>query len=205
MSKSGKIGLVFIVLVVVAGGAFVMKSRSARLQVPAGAPPPVGGLMGGPGGDSGSFAELQKSHKYAFQLMTLVGNLGRLEELGKAPLTVAQAKSALAILEPLRKLKSLDEPTARKAYTEMHAVITDEQRAAINTLPAENQFRKSGPPPGQRPSGAPSGPAPSTSPKAGPRPDSFNPLNPPKGGPAAGAGDNNMDKLFDNLRKKSGG
>ena len=138
--------------------------------------------MGGPPGGPGGFADFQKSHKYAFQLARLAGNIERLRDEGKAALAPSQAKAVLAILQPLRARESLDETAAREALKKLQHVLTDEQRAAINSMPPpEHQFRQGGPPPGPPRSGPPPGPNPRAM-------KGFNPLKQPPGpgGPPPG-------------------
>lgn len=206
MKRSHVIIAAIVAVAVLVGGVLAMKGRRSNQQTvpgqPMGTPPagaPAGLSSGGPpGSPSGAqSAEFQKAHKYALQLMKLVGNVGRLEEQDKASLTPVQAKSILAILEPLRKQDSLDEPAARKAVIEMQSVLTDEQRAAISALPPLPKFRQGNQPPGPPPSGAPVGPPPGV----GPKPTGgFNPLRPPEGGPDR-AGSGGIEKLFDALKK----
>jgi len=158
--------------------------------------PPLGPPPGeGPMGNS---AEFQKAHRYAFQLMRLVGNIGRLESTDKSTLTSVQAKKVLAVLQPLGKLKSLDEPAAKKGIKALQDILTDKQRSVISALPPEHQFRQGGPPP---PGPRPFGPPPKPNPK---ELKNFNPLNPPAGMRMGHKGPDMLKKLFDDLKKKSG-
>lgn len=173
-------------------------SRGSRIGPPPGGP----GMMGGP---PGQFAEMQKMHKYAFQLVRLVENIGRLEENGKAPLTSAQAKSVLAVLKPLRESDSLEEASARDAVTAMRGILTDKQYSVISAFPPERQFRRNGPPPSGR---GPMGPPPNggSPPNGAPRSmEEFNPLNGPPGPIPDQQGPGGLDKVFDDLQKKSAG
>ena len=180
-------------LAVLAGGFFILKGRANRQASPVGfqqgQPPPDG---------PGQFKEFRKSHQYAFQLMRLVGNIGRLEKENKNPLTQAQAKAILAILQPLRKQASLDETAAKDVIKALQAILTDKQRTSISALPPKRQFRRGSPSQGPPPSGPP--PNPNQRPMGG-----FNPLNPPTGGPMGQSGVTEVDKLLDVLKKKSGG
>jgi hypothetical protein len=194
---SNKLMLGALAVIVLASGFLALKDHLGKS-----ASPPSGFPMGGPPGGPGQSADFQKSHRYTFQLMRLVGNIGRLDNESKTPLTPAQAKALLAILQPLRERESLDQPAAKEAVKALQAVLTDEQRAAIGAMPPEHQFRQGGPPPGPPPGSRPSGPPPNMSRK--PMED-FNPLNPPAGGPPGRPGGGGMDKLFDDLQKKSGG
>jgi hypothetical protein len=214
--RSRELCFTILALVVLTGGFFALKPRvmpgSNAHPGPAGCQ--MRGSMGGPPGGPGGFEEMQKAHKYAFQLMRLAGSIGRLEESGRAPLTSAQAKSMLAVLNPLRERDSLDEAAAKDAVVALQDILTDKQRAVISALPAEHQFRRGGPPPGSPPQGQ--GPPPGPPPSGGPGSMAgFNPLNPPEGGaggpqrPGGGPGGpqgpgGGLDKLFDDLRIKSG-
>lgn len=190
-----------VVLIVLLGGFFLYKDKlggeSSRQSVPqVSTANASGGAMGG----SGRSAEFEKSHKYALQLVKLIGSVGRLEEAGKDTLTPAQARSVLSILQPLREQDSLDEPTAREAVKSLQDVLTDKQRAAINALPAEKQFRRAGPPQGALAGKRPSGPPPGAGGPGGMK--NFNPLSQPAGGPEDKQRNGGMDKLFDSLKKK---
>ncbi|MCE5197950.1 MAG: hypothetical protein ABFD54_06720 [Armatimonadota bacterium] len=203
MKPSGKLIIGLVVLVAIAGGLVALKSNRRTVSVvqpTAGGP--MGGPMGSPMGDPGQFAELQKSHQYAFQLMKLVGNIGRLESDGKSGLTPQQAKAVLAVLQPLRKRESLDETSAKEAMKALQAVLTDKQRSAISALPPEHKFHRGSTPPGPPPTGTPSGPPPAGGPKAM---KGFNPLNPPAGGPMGQPAGKGVERLFENLEKKSKG
>lgn len=163
--------------------------------------------MGGPPGGFGRFGEFQKQHQYAFELTRLVRSIGRLEQDKKNALNPKQAKSVLAVLQPLRKRTNLDEAAAKKGLNAVQSVLTNKQRAAISALPPEHPFRRNGPPPsgprpGERREGRPGfGPPPGP----GPRFDmkSFNPLNPPAFGPPNQQRSGGMNKVFDDLKKKS--
>lgn len=206
--QSSALFLGIIVLVVVAGGLYVMKGRYAsQASSSAVTGPPQAGAAGSSGGPS-SFADMQKEHKYGFQLMKLTMNIERLEDEHKAELTPQQAKAILAILQPLREEKNLEESAASDAVTKIQDVLTDSQRAAISALPTDSGFHKApagmspGGPSGA-PQGAPAGPPPGG---AGARQmDGFNPLNPPQGGPEGNRRGGKMNGLFKDLEKKSAG
>lgn len=165
-------------------------------------PAPYGPPPGGPMGNPADFAAFQKEHRYALQLMKLAGNIGRLEESGKSALTKTQAKKVLGVLQPLRKLKTLDETSAKKGIKALQGILTDKQRTAISALPAEHKFRQGVPPSsGMRPSGPrPAGPPPSQNSNAM---KNFNPLNPKSGMHMGHRSPDRMYKLFDDLKKKS--
>ena len=214
-----KIGLIIgIAALVVVAGVLYALNHGAGESAPApgvGMGAPNGAPAGGPSGGSGQFAEFQKTHRYTMQMMKLLGNIGRLEEGGKEPLSVEQAKSILAIVDPLRKQATLDETSAKKAFLALQAVLTDAQRTAISQLPAENRFRQGNRPPGPPPGGGqPSGPHSGApfGPGAG-AVKGLNPLNPPAPlggiraakGPADRQGPGGFDKLFADLKSKSEG
>ncbi|MEN6372934.1 MAG: hypothetical protein ABFD64_13080 [Armatimonadota bacterium] len=196
-----------VVLIVLVGGYFAYKSSSGVAKSSAGDTSQgftaSGGQMGGSQG-SGRFAELQKEHKYAFQMLKQLNSIRRLEESGKEPLTKAQAKSILAIVQPLREKKTLDETSAEDAVKALQAVITDKQRSVISALPAEQQFRQGGPPQGMPSGRRQGGPPPGAGGPGGMK--NFNPLNRPAGGPPGMQGQRRggIEKLLDDLKKKSG-
>lgn len=209
--KSSGLVLTVVVICVFAGAFFIFKDKIIKQNSPAGPmlgqPPmggPMGAPMGGPAGNSEDFKQFQKLHQYTFQLMKLIRNIGRLDNETKEALTPTQAKNILAVLDPLRKLKSLDESTAKDAIKAMQAVLTDKQRSAISTLPSEDPFKRNnkqmGPPPPGGP--MPSGPPPGGSP--GLMGSEFNPLSIPPEGPGGQGRPGGMEKIFDDLKKKSG-
>lgn len=221
MSRTGTSVIIAAVVVAIAGGVFyALRGGTAKSPagVPAGAPAagvpggaPMGGAPGGPPGGAGMGKDFQRQHQYTLQLVRLVNNIGRMESSGKAPLTQAQAKSILAVLQPLRQHSSLDETAAKDGLKALQAVLTDKQRSAIAVLPAEHPFRQgpSGGPGAQPPAGGPGGqPGPQP---AGPPPGSgpqemkeFNPLNPPAGGPEGPQGAEGPASVFQQLQKKAG-
>lgn len=214
MSKrSNKLILTVVVVGVLAGVLFMLRDNVIKPNSSAGPQPgqspiggPMGGPMSGPSTNSEDSKQFQKLHQYSLQLMKLVKNIGRIDNEAQAALTPAQAKSVLAVLEPLRELKSLDESAAKDAIKALEGILTDKQRYAISTLPSDSQFKKNsqqmappaaGPmPSGPMPSGPPSGGRP------GPMGDGFNPLNVPPGGPAGHGKAGDINKLFDDLKKK---
>ena len=147
---------------------------------------------------SGGFEEFRKSHQYTFQLSRLVGNIGRLEEDSKTPLTSKQAKAVLAVLTPLRKQPTMDQDQAKAAIRDLQKVLTDDQRSAISTMAPEHRFRSGGGQSGQRPSGQ----RPRFDLKAM---ENFNPFNPPKDSPTYERTKKRMDDLFAALEKKAKG
>lgn len=86
------------------------------------APRPSEGPREGPGG---------RSRIAAFKLVRTMLSIGIMEEAGKTPLTPAQAKSVLAVVEPLRDQETLDPQQAESAVQKINEILTDEQKAAI--------------------------------------------------------------------------
>ena len=132
----------------------------AGVEAPQTSRGPAGPLPGGTPADStratssrGSFGE---SFRATFGLMRTFQGLGTLEEEGKAPLTAAQAKSILALLEPLRSQKSLTPAGATSTRERLEALLTPAQQGALEEI---GQRRPSG---GRRNVGAggPGGPGP---------------------------------------------
>ncbi len=189
-----------VALIILVVGFLALRGNLGRSVAPGGSPqgpPPSGANMGMPPGGPGMSADFEKSHRYTLQLMRLTQNIGRLENVGKSKLTVAQAKAVLSILQPLRKRESLDQPSAKDAIKSLQCVLTGLQRSEIRAMPAEHQFRQNTPPSGP----PPSGPRPNMNSKSM---ENFNPLNSAAGPPNQhGGGD--LDKIFADLIKKSGG
>lgn len=111
-------------------------TRSASSQAGNGA---VGG--GQASGDMRQrFAEFQEQHKYTFQLMRMAGNIGKLDE-AQAPLTKAQAKQVLAVLQPLRAKETLTQDEAKEALKGLKKVLTEKQ---LNKIAAMKQPERRG-------------------------------------------------------------
>jgi len=73
----------------------------------------------------------KRSRITAFRLVRTMLSIGIMEEAGKTPLTPAQAKSVLAVVEPLRDQETLDPQQAESAVQKINEILTDEQKAAI--------------------------------------------------------------------------
>lgn len=154
-------------------------------------------------------ANFQKEHKYTAQLMKIIMNIGNLEESGKAPLSKAQAQKILAIIEPLRKKDALSELDARDAVVKLQEVLTDEQKAAINSMPERGGSGPMSPQNGM-PGGAPPmnpGPGRQFGPPRGAMnpPKGFNPLNPPAEGPDGESHPDRISEIIEKLSAKSKG
>jgi len=78
----------------------------------------------------GSFGE---SFRATFGLLRTFQGLGTLEE-GEAPLTTAQAKSILALMEPLRVQKSLAPQEVTSTLEKLEALLTPAQREALEEI-----------------------------------------------------------------------
>lgn len=133
--------------------------------------------------DPQKMAQFRENHKYTFQLMRLVGNIGRLEREGKNPLTADQAKQILGVLTPLRSQKTLTQDDAKTAIRDVQKVLTEEQRNEIAAFPERG--------PGGGPGGSgggQGGPGGSGGMRGGGRPGG--PGGPPTGGGPGGAGGN---------------
>jgi len=127
----------------------------------AGAPPPAQGgganpsgrppFAGGPRSDPAAFEKLRPKT----ELMRLFQGVGRLDEL-KAPLTPAQAKAILVVINPLRKQAILSADQAAKVLPQLQAQLTKAQQDAIAQAP-RNRMRRGGAgrPGGDQPGGPP--------------------------------------------------
>jgi hypothetical protein len=168
-----------VVLLVVGMGLVVWESGS--LRPPVGVERPEGGQGGGPasGAPGGGFAAILAKHPQAVALGRLVRTLDEVDQEGKHPLTKPQAAAVLQVIRPLQEAADLEESTAKRALARLQALLTPDQRRAVEEAQANGP---GGPPPGRGPGGpgSPNGPAPSAG--TGP-PRAFNPLSiqPPAG------------------------
>lgn len=162
-------------------------------------------------GGSGRGAQSTQSreeHKYTFQLSSMAVNVGRMEREGVAPLTPAQAKSILAVLNPLRTKSTLTQDEAKEAIKGIKQVLTEQQLTEIGKMNARS---RQGGRQGQRGGGQRSGQQGQRGGQQGQRPQvdpatmkNFNPFNPPKDSPMQRGGDR-MKELFESLEKKATG
>jgi len=163
-------------------------------------------------GGANRFAQFRESHKYTFQLTRLAGNIGKLEEEKKAPLTPAQAKAVLAVLEPLRGKPKLTQDDAKVALKGLKAALNEQQLTEIGKMkePERRPGQGGQGGPGMGPGGGQRGPG--QGPGAGQPPamnpdamKNFNPFNLPKDSPMGGRSAERWNKFFDALTKKAGG
>jgi hypothetical protein len=167
-----------VVLLVVGMGLVVWESGS--LHPPVGIERPEGGQGGGPAGGApgGGFAAILAQHPQAVALGRFVRTLDEVDQEGKRPLTKPQAAAVLQVIRPLQKAPDLEEGAAKRALAKLQALLTPDQRRAVE----EAQASGPGGPPGRGPGGpgSPGGRAPSAG--TGP-PQAFNPLStqPPAG------------------------
>ena len=161
-------------------------------------------------GRSGGGAEFRAAHQETFALLRTVGNIGRMEHEGRTPLTPAQATSLLAVLTPLRTKTSLTQDEAKAVSEQITPILTAEQLAEIEKMPAPRagggQGNGGGNGGGMRAGAGGQGGA------GGQRPrmdteamKDFNPFNPPAGSPMAERGAARWQRFFDNLTKKANG
>lgn len=87
-----------------------------------------------PQGTTGQRPMMGMAMHGTFALLRLFRGIGRLEEAGKTPLTAAQAKAVLAIMTPLRTQQTLTPEQAKAAADKLNAILTAEQRAAIDAF-----------------------------------------------------------------------
>jgi len=95
-------------------------------------------FAGGQQRNSAAFEKLRPKT----ELMRLFQGVGRLDEL-KAPLTPAQAKAILVVINPLRKQAILSADQAAKVLPELQAQLTKAQQDAIAQAP-RNRMRRGG-------------------------------------------------------------
>jgi len=185
-------------VIVIAGAgiwAFVAK-RGGPAAPRAGEPRAAASPSDGMGGRE-AFAKFRESHKYTFMLTRMATGIGQLETEGSAPLTSAQAKAILTVLNPIRKQTSLSQDEAKEAVKKLKAVLTAKQLTEIARM-KQPERRFHSPTEGER------------RPRQGPRFDTsamgnFNPFNPQKGNPMAARSANRIEALFDALNKKAAG
>jgi hypothetical protein len=165
----------------------------------AGQPPSPAGRAGQPGepGGAGSQSPWGRARE-TMGLMRLMGGIGRLESENKQPLTAAQAKAVLAVVNPLRKASSLSEDQAGKAVTKINSILSADQRKILAEAPSGPRMRREGEGQGQGPRPPGEG-QPRRFPSEGM--GSSNPLNPPKDSPMA----ERMQSTLDALEKKAKG
>ncbi|HEY3418600.1 MAG TPA: hypothetical protein VGM23_17120 [Armatimonadota bacterium] len=175
-----------------------------------------GGMQGGGGG--GQFAQMREKYKNTFALSRFAGNIGKLEEEGKVPLTPAQAKAVLAVLEPLRTKTTLSQDEAKDALKGLKAALNEQQLTEIGKMKQPQRGRGQGGGMGQggqgggMGQGGGRGQGGGTGQGGGQRrafdPNTmkdFNPFNPPKDSPMAQRGIERWNKFFDALKKKANG
>jgi hypothetical protein len=168
-------------------------------------------VSGGRTFDREAFEKFRETHKYTFQLTTLLRNIGRLERDGKNKLTAAQAKSLLDALTPLRAQEHMTQDDAKAAIRDVQKVLTEDQRNEIAALPERSFGGPGGGQGGNRggmQGGGPGGPPPGGGGgmgggrTGGPRmtmDNNFNPLRDTGDGRGG-----RMGRFFDELKTKAG-
>lgn len=150
-----------------------------------------------------AFAE---KHKYTFELMRFVHQVGEIDKDKKYTLTQSQAKKVLEILKPLRTKTKLTQDEAKKTLANLKKVFTATQLNAMSRLkPRFQQVR--------RPEGGQQGPQRAPEQREIKRrqmPDTkamqdFNPFyqKVPKGNKAAEERAKRMNEFFTTLEKKA--
>lgn len=140
----------------------------------------------------------------SFALMRLFTSIGRLEQDGTATLSAAQAKSILALMNPLRKQASLTSTQATTVNNKLKALLTKAQLAEIEQL-SPVMGNGGGPRNGGNPG------ATNTPPRDGgnrPAPpagmEDINPFNANSDNPMAQRMAERMNEVFSLLEKKAG-
>lgn len=84
-----------------------------------------------------------EKHKYTFELMRFVHQLGEIDKDKKYTLTQSQAKKVLEILKPLRTKPNLTQDEAKKTLANLKKVFTAAQLNAMSRLkPRFQQVRR---------------------------------------------------------------
>ncbi len=107
------------------------RTSSRQDRPPAGASPGRSGQAGDTTIRPAGGGSLGESFRATFGLLRTFQGLGTLAEEGKAPLTTAQAKSILALMDPLRTQKSLTPQQAMSKLEKLEALLTPAQREAL--------------------------------------------------------------------------
>ena len=137
----------------------------------------------------------------SFTLMRLFTSIGRLEQEGTATLSVAQAKSILALMNPLRKQAKLTPAQALTVKNKLQGLLTKAQLAEIEQLtPPRNG---NGPRNGGAPGAGNAPPDGSSRPAPPEGMEDMNPFNPNSDNPMAQRIAERMDEVFQLLAEKA--
>lgn len=210
---------------IVIAGALVTGCAKRTSQTPAAST--SASSQQGAGAGNSAMTAFREEHKYTFQLTSMMGGIGRLEQDTKAPLTPAQAKSILAVINPLKTQATLTQDQAKEAMRGIKEVLTEKQLTEI--AKPQRQFGRGngaggggGAPGGGGPGGGgPGGGAPGAGAQGGGRapgagggnrpafdPEAmknFNPFNQKASVPSMGRGGNRLQRTIDALEKKAQG
>jgi hypothetical protein len=86
------------------------------------------------GGGFGAMAQFREAHKYTFLLTRMVSNIGKLDTETEAPLTQAQAKGILAVLEPLQKQPKMTQDEAKATAGKLKMLLTEKQLTEMGKM-----------------------------------------------------------------------
>lgn len=206
---------------VVVAGAIVTGCAKRTTQTPAAST--TTNTTAQPGAAAGQMAAFREEHKYTFQLTGMVGGIGRLEAGTKAPLTPAQAKSILAVINPLKAQDTLTQDQAKEALRSIKEVLTEKQLNEIAATQQQRSFGRGnggaggtgGAPGGGGPGAGGAGGGPGAGRQGGGRGNrpafdpvamkNFNPFNQKAGAPTMGRGGNRMQQTLDAIEAKANG
>jgi hypothetical protein len=159
--------------------------ESGILRPPLPTPPNLPGQGGGGpggGGPGGGFAAMLRQHPQAFALGRFVRTLDEVDQAGEHPLTKPQAAAVLQVIRPLQKPTNLEEGAAKRALAQLQALLTPEQRRAVEAAQANGPGGPGSGTPGAGVPGGPPGPGSGAAGAGGPPP------GPAANAPGAGAG-----------------
>lgn len=129
-------------------------SASSKMKAPVANPPGKLGMQTMESGQKNR-RKMPSAMRSSFELMRTVMEISRLEESKKDSITSSQAKAILAVINPLRSKKTLNETQAKTAASKLNAILTASQKKAISELPRMGMRRPEGQKGEQQPSGTP--------------------------------------------------
>lgn len=89
-----------------------------------------------------SSSKFREEHKYTYELMQTVQQMGAVSRSSRAGLTSSQAKQALAIIDPLKKQSTLTQRQAQQALKKLQPIIAASQKNELSrTASRTGQYR----------------------------------------------------------------
>jgi len=89
-----------------------------------------------------SSSKFREEHKYTYELMQTVQQMGAVSRSSRAGLTSSQAKQALTVINPLKKQSTLTQRQAQQALKKLQPIIAASQKNELSrTAPRTGQYR----------------------------------------------------------------